>query len=38
MNLETLDWDAEILAALDIPAAMLPRIAVVERGLRRGDR
>ncbi len=27
MNLETLAWDPEILAALDIPAAMLPRIA-----------
>ena len=26
MNLATLDWDAEILAALDIPAAMLPEI------------
>ena len=26
MNLETLDWDPEILAALDIPAAMLPEI------------
>jgi len=27
MNLETLQWDAEILAAFGIPAAMLPRIA-----------
>jgi glycerol kinase len=26
MNLRTLDWDAEILAALDIPPAMLPEI------------
>jgi len=26
MNLATLDWDAEILAAFDIPRAMLPRI------------
>jgi glycerol kinase len=26
MNLSTLDWDDEILAALDIPRAMLPRI------------
>ena len=26
MNLRTLDWDAEILAALDIPRAMLPEI------------
>lgn len=26
MNLETLDWDAEILATLDIPRAMLPEI------------
>jgi glycerol kinase len=26
MNLRTLDWDPEILAALDIPAAMLPEI------------
>lgn len=26
MNLETLDWDAEILKAMDIPRAMLPRI------------
>ncbi|RME90007.1 MAG: glycerol kinase [Anaerolineae bacterium] len=26
MNLETLDWDEEILAALDIPRAMLPEI------------
>jgi glycerol kinase len=26
MNLRTLDWDPEILAALDIPAAMLPQI------------
>ncbi len=26
MNLASLDWDAQILAALDIPAAMLPRI------------
>jgi glycerol kinase len=26
MNLETLDWDPEILAALDIPREMLPRI------------
>jgi glycerol kinase len=27
MNLKTLAWDADILAALDIPAGMLPRIA-----------
>jgi len=27
MNLETLDWDAEMLAALAIPRAMLPKIA-----------
>jgi glycerol kinase len=27
MNLQTLDWDREILAAFDIPKAMLPRIA-----------
>ena len=27
MNLETLQWDPEILAAFGIPAAMLPRIA-----------
>ncbi len=26
MNLETLDWDEEILSALDIPRAMLPEI------------
>jgi glycerol kinase len=26
MNLETLDWDDDILAELDIPRAMLPRI------------
>lgn len=26
MNLETLDWDEEILALLDIPRAMLPQI------------
>lgn len=26
MNLRTLDWDPELLAALDIPAAMLPAI------------
>jgi len=26
MNLQTLDWDPEILAAVDIPAAMLPEI------------
>jgi glycerol kinase len=26
MNLRTLDWDPEILEALDIPAAMLPQI------------
>jgi glycerol kinase len=26
MNLRTMDWDPEILAALDIPAAMLPEI------------
>jgi glycerol kinase len=26
MNLETLDWDENILAALDIPRAMLPQI------------
>ena len=26
MNLETLDWDAELLAAFDIPRAMLPAI------------
>jgi glycerol kinase len=26
MNLETLDWDPEILAAVDIPRAMLPEI------------
>jgi glycerol kinase len=26
MNLETLDWDPEILAALDIPREILPRI------------
>ncbi|MCP4423951.1 MAG: glycerol kinase, partial [Chloroflexi bacterium] len=27
MNLETLDWDDEILAVMDIPKAMLPKIA-----------
>lgn len=27
MNLETLDWDESLLAALDIPAAILPTIA-----------
>lgn len=27
MNLNTLDWDAEILEALEIPTSMLPRIA-----------
>ncbi len=27
MNLATLDWDADILALLDIPRTMLPRIA-----------
>ena len=27
MSLDTLDWDEQILAALDIPAVMLPRIA-----------
>ena len=27
MNLETLDWDENLLAALDIPAAILPTIA-----------
>jgi glycerol kinase len=27
MNLETLDWDNELLRAFDIPRAMLPRIA-----------
>jgi glycerol kinase len=27
MNLETLDWDAELLEALRIPRAMLPKIA-----------
>jgi glycerol kinase len=27
MNLQTLDWDAELLQALRIPKAMLPRIA-----------
>ena len=26
MNLETLDWDTELLAALGVPAAVLPRI------------
>ncbi|MEU5545604.1 glycerol kinase GlpK [Streptomyces sioyaensis] len=26
MNLHTMDWDERILAAMDIPAAMLPRI------------
>ncbi len=26
MNLETLDWDADILKLLDIPASMLPKI------------
>jgi glycerol kinase len=26
MNLHTLDWDAELLAAMDVPAAMLPEI------------
>ena len=39
MNLRTLDWDPEILAALDLPAAMLPEIrssaevyGTIERG------
>jgi glycerol kinase len=27
MNLKTLDWDEELMALLDIPRAMLPRIA-----------
>jgi glycerol kinase len=27
MNLATLDWDGELLAAMDVPRAMLPRIA-----------
>lgn len=26
LNLKTLDWDAELLAAFDIPRAMLPRV------------
>src|SRR6185295_5883091 len=26
MNLETLDWDARLLAAFDVPARMLPQI------------
>ena len=26
MNLETLDWDADLLAAFDIPRPMLPEI------------
>ena len=35
MNLETLDWDEELLAAFGIPRAMLPRIRVEQRSLRR---
>ena len=34
MNLETLDWDDELLEAFRIPRAMLPRIALQQRGLR----
>ena len=31
MNLETLDWDAELLGAFGIPRAILPRIAPAAR-------
>ena len=35
MNLATLDWDPKLLTRLRIPAAMLPTIRVIVRGLRR---
>ncbi len=37
MNLETLDWDDEILGIMGVPRAMLPEIQRLERGLRRGQ-
>ena len=38
MNLETLDWDDEILPLMGIPRSMLPAIKASTRGLRRGRR
>ena len=35
MNLKTLDWDDDLLDAIGVPRAMLPRDPAVVRGLRR---
>ena len=37
MHLDTLDWDAELLAAFDIPRAMLPAIRSSSERYRHGD-
>ena len=38
MDLRTLDWDAEVMDVMGVPAAMLPEIRASERGVRRGPR
>ena len=37
MNLDTLDWDAELLAAFEIPRAMLPLDPLEQRAVWHGD-
>ena len=37
MDLKTLDWDAEIMDVMGVPAAMLPGDQGLQRGLRRGQ-
>ncbi len=37
-NVHSNDWDADLLKALDIPAALLPEVQPVERALRRHRR
>ena len=37
MDLETLDWDDELLAAIGVPRSMLPSIEPSSAGLRRGE-
>ena len=38
MDLQTLDWDDEILGSIGVPRAMLPEIKASARGLRRRPR
>ena len=38
MDLETLEWDDEILGIFDVPKSMMPEIKILLRGVRHGAR